>query len=114
MNDTNCIFCKIANKVIATDIVTDTDNFFVIADISPKTKTHLLIISKEHFEDFNELMQNKNLHSEYIELILKLNKNLQNPTHKLTTNTGKTSGQEVFHFHTHFTSSSALKSTAFA
>jgi len=47
MND--CIFCKIAQKKIKSELVLESDHFFAIRDISPKAEGHTLVIPKQHF-----------------------------------------------------------------
>ena len=45
----NCIFCKIANKEIKSEMVFECDEFFIIKDIHPAAKLHYLAIPKEHY-----------------------------------------------------------------
>ncbi len=49
MDDKNCIFCKIAKGEIKSDRVAETNNFFAVLDINPKSIGHTLIIPKKHF-----------------------------------------------------------------
>ncbi len=49
MIDSNCIFCKIARKEIATEIVYEDDNFLAFLDINPQSPGHVQVISKKHF-----------------------------------------------------------------
>jgi diadenosine tetraphosphate (Ap4A) HIT family hydrolase len=46
----DCIFCKIANKLIPAEIIEETDGFIVIKDMNPIAPIHLLIISKSHYD----------------------------------------------------------------
>jgi histidine triad (HIT) family protein len=46
----DCIFCKIANKLIPAEIIEETDGFIVIKDMNPVAPIHLLIISKLHYD----------------------------------------------------------------
>ncbi len=48
----DCIFCKITNKEIPSKVVYEDDLVISIMDINPRTKGHLLIIPKEHYEDY--------------------------------------------------------------
>ena len=45
----NCVFCKIAQNIIKTKRVAESNNFIAILDAHPKTKGHTLIIPKKHF-----------------------------------------------------------------
>lgn len=51
----DCTFCKIVNKTLAADIVTETDNVVVLNDIMPRAPIHLVIISKKHIPSVNDL-----------------------------------------------------------
>ncbi len=44
-----CIFCKIAQGEIKSEIVDESNNFLAIYDIRPKVPGHVLIISKNHY-----------------------------------------------------------------
>ena len=48
MKDDNCIFCKLANKDIPTNIIYEDEKFTVILDASPATKGHALILPSKH------------------------------------------------------------------
>jgi len=51
------IFTKILKKEIPADIIFENDNIFVIHDMNPKAKTHLLIIPKKEIPTINDLEQ---------------------------------------------------------
>lgn len=51
----DCIFCKLANGVFATNSIYEDENFNVILDASPANKGHALILPKEHFQDVFEI-----------------------------------------------------------
>ena len=46
MND--CLFCSLYNK---TNIIYEDDYVFACYDINPKSKIHILVISKLHFDN---------------------------------------------------------------
>lgn len=50
MND--CLFCKIVSKVIPAEIVFEDDEVLVILDINPVNPGHVLVMPKQHCEDF--------------------------------------------------------------
>ncbi len=43
----DCLFCKIANKEIESDIVFEDDKVMAFKDISPAAPVHLLVIPKK-------------------------------------------------------------------
>ena len=49
MMDENCIFCKIVNKTVPSNIVYEDDNFMAFMDIKPLNKGHVLLIPKNHY-----------------------------------------------------------------
>ena len=55
MKDNNCIFCKLANKDIPTNIIYEDEKFTVIMDADPATKGHALILPKNHAANIYEL-----------------------------------------------------------
>ncbi|MFH1643727.1 MAG: histidine triad nucleotide-binding protein [bacterium] len=104
MQDSNCIFCKIINKQIPSDVVFEDDDILVIKDINPKAPIHYLIIPKEHIKNINDLEEK---HSDLIWKMIKVAKKLASkldgaPSFNLVSNNGKEAGQIVFHLHWHF------------
>ena len=55
MKDCNCIFCKLANGDIPTNIIYEDEMFTVIMDAAPASKGHALILPKEHYANIYEL-----------------------------------------------------------
>lgn len=50
----DCIFCKIRDRKIAKEFTYEDDDVMVFPDIHPLKPTHLLIVPKEHVEDYKE------------------------------------------------------------
>ena len=44
----DCIFCKIINREIPSDIVYEDDEVIAFKDIRPVTPVHILVIPKKH------------------------------------------------------------------
>ena len=106
----NCVFCKIANGEIPSEFVLKSKNAFMIYDINPKTKIHLLIIPKKHlvFDDLSPLKND--IISELFNLAKKAAKKLKISTgYRLVINNGADSGQEIEHLHMHFLAGEKLK-----
>ena len=46
----DCIFCKIINKEIPSDIVYEDEEILAFKDIAPKAPVHIIVIPKKHVE----------------------------------------------------------------
>ncbi len=51
----DCLFCKIARKEIASKIIYEDRQVVAFEDINPQAPVHTLIISKPHFETLNDV-----------------------------------------------------------
>lgn len=103
----NCIFCQIANKEIPSEFLYENEYIFVIKDINPLAPTHLLVITKQHFTNLNEIEDEK-LMSEIIKGAKTICKKFGISEYKTVINTGKSAGQVVFHFHAHILSETEI------
>lgn len=103
MQDSNCIFCKIAAGEIPSVTIYEDEAFRVILDMGPAAEGHALILPKEHYADLFELPEE--LAGEAMKLAKRLAEKmrtaLQCDGFNLVQNNGKTAGQTVFHFHLH-------------
>ncbi len=100
----DCIFCKIANRQIKTEIVYENDSVLAFKDLNPQAPVHLLIIPKTHIEKISDLNQgNKNLAAELVmaanEIAVKYK--ISETGYRLVFNCGPDAGQAVFHIHLH-------------
>lgn len=55
MSAQECIFCKIAQHEMATEILYEDEQVIAFNDIAPQAPTHILIIPKRHISTLNEL-----------------------------------------------------------
>lgn len=100
----DCIFCKIINREIPASIVYEDETMIAFEDINPQAPVHILLIPKEHFPSLNEIPdEKKDLLSR---LFLKARdiareKGIIETGYRIVLNTGRESGQEVFHIHFH-------------
>ncbi|MCF0129884.1 MAG: HIT family protein [Pseudobutyrivibrio sp.] len=103
MKKDDCIFCKLANGIIPTNVVYEDDLFTVIMDASPATKGHCLILPKDHYADIYEL--DEEVAGEAFKLAKKMAKHMTDRLgcdgFNIVQNNGKAAGQTVFHFHLH-------------
>ncbi|HUH42866.1 MAG TPA: histidine triad nucleotide-binding protein [Sulfurimonas sp.] len=96
-----CIFCKIINNEIPSNIVLENEDFLAFHDINPKAPIHILAIPKIHVESFNEVSP---------ETMKKMTTFMQNVAkevgvkksgYRVVTNVGENGAQEVKHLHFH-------------
>lgn len=103
MKKDDCIFCKLANGDIPTNVVYEDDTFTVIMDASPATKGHCLILPKDHYANIYEL--DEEVAGKAFKLAKKLatmmTEKLDCDGFNIVQNNGETAGQTVFHFHMH-------------
>lgn len=99
----NCIFCKIANGEIPSNIVYEDNDFIAILDLSPATKGHVLLIPKKHAANLLELPD------DVASKVLPIAKKIVNAQKEvlgfnnfnLIQNNGRIAGQTVDHYHLH-------------
>jgi histidine triad (HIT) family protein len=102
----DCIFCKIINKEIPSQVVYENDQIIVIKDIQPAAPVHLLVIPKRHIDNIcdSKLLEAGTGISETIikgiqEVTQKLG--LRENGFRVIVNYGKDAGEAVPHLHWH-------------
>ena len=50
----DCIFCKLANGEIPTDVVYEDDLIAVFRDAAPEAPVHVLMVPKKHIASLND------------------------------------------------------------
>jgi histidine triad (HIT) family protein len=101
----NCIFCKIINKEIKSEIVYEDDIVVVFKDINPQAPVHLLIVPKKHIQSGNEIdVADKEIIGHIFIVAKEIAKkfNVDKDGYRVVVNTGKNAGQAVLHIHFHF------------
>ena len=98
----SCIFCKIINKEMNSDIVYEDSKVLAFKDINPKAPFHVLIIPKKHIESVAHLKDSdKEIISDLILTAKKIAQEKKLPGYKLAINVGREGGQIVDHLHLH-------------
>ncbi len=100
----DCLFCKIINKEIKSDIVFENDTVLIFKDISPQAPVHLLVVPKEHIESILEIEKlDCRILKELMEATsrIALEKGLDKDGFRVVINTGTGAGQSVNHLHFH-------------
>lgn len=101
----DCIFCKIINKELPSDIVYEDEKATAFKDINPKAPIHILIVPKGHIESINS-NGSENIVSSLISAAKEIIKRDNIKGYKLVFNVGREAGQTVDHLHMHFLSGS--------
>ena len=109
MND--CIFCRIANGEINSKKYYEDEDFFIIADISPKAKKHYLMIPKRHYKLISEQTeQDKQIIVKMLTKLVELQNELGlDGGYRIIINQDNNGGQEVPHLHIHVLGGEKLK-----
>ena len=100
---TSCIFCKIATGEIPSKKIYEDEEVFAFHDINPQRPVHFLIIPKRHVGSLNDV--DDSYQAVLGRMLLKAGelarKQGLNDGFRMTINTGRIGGQEVYHLHIH-------------
>ena len=99
----DCIFCKLANGEIPTDMVYEDEYMACFRDTAPQAPVHCLIVPKVHVASLDELTEeNKDLMGHMMLKIkdIAASEGLEDG-YRLVINTGEHGGQTVGHLHMH-------------
>jgi len=99
-----CLFCKIINKEIPSDIIYEDDKFVAFRDINPIAPIHLLIIPKKHILSMGHVeASSKGLVGELFLTAKKIaeEQGVAENGYRLILNVGKDADQSVNHLHLH-------------
>ena len=98
----NCLFCKIINKEVPSDIIYEDEKVIAFKDIHPKAPIHLLIVPKKHIPSVNHLeIEDKTLMGELILVAQKIAREKNLKGYRLQINVGRPAGQIIDHLHLH-------------
>ncbi|MFA6754907.1 MAG: HIT domain-containing protein [Bacilli bacterium] len=101
--DENCIFCKIANKTISSNVLYEDDDVMAFLDTNPATYGHALVITKEHYDSF--LSCPKEVMHKVMDVAQRIGqaliKELGAKGINIIINCYEAAGQVVKHFHVH-------------
>ena len=106
--DKENVFAKILRKEIPSSFLYEDDFVVSFKDIHPKAPTHVLVVTKGAYEDFNDFMSKAD--KEEIAGVWAAVKKVAEQLgiieagYRLIVNVGKGSGQEVPHLHIHILS----------
>lgn len=98
----DCIFCKIANKEINSEIVYENEHIVAFKDLNPRAKIHILIVPKKHYDTILEI-NNEDTMKEVFKAIkeIAIKYNIEEKGFRIINNCKQDGGQEVMHVHFH-------------
>lgn len=99
-----CIFCKIADGEINSDIVFQDDDVVAFRDVNPQAPHHILIIPRRHIATLNDLDEDATLLGGrllYTASRVAKQFGIADDGYRLVMNCNDHGGQTVFHVHLH-------------
>ena len=99
----DCIFCKIAEKEIPSNVVYEDDKILCFHDLEPQAPVHVLIIPKKHIASMDDVKAEDQELMGYIMTKVKVVAEavgLDNG-YRVVINTGEDGMQTVKHLHVH-------------
>ncbi len=101
--NSNCLFCKIAQGEIKASVIYEDPEFLAFKDIHPKAPVHILVIPKIHRESLADLTEQDAELMGRLTCKLKIIAESQGLKNGFRTiiNTGPGGGQEIGHIHYH-------------
>jgi len=99
----DCLFCQIATRQLAADIVAETELALAFRDISPQAPCHILVIPKKHVATLDEAAPEDEKLLGHLLLVAQGIARGQDvaSAYRIVINNGATAGQTVFHIHIH-------------
>lgn len=98
----DCLFCKIINKELSSEILYEDKETIAFKDIKPKAGFHVLVLPKKHIPSVNHLKsENKNLAGALLLAAQKIAKRKKLKGYKIIINVGRKGGQLIDHLHLH-------------
>lgn len=101
---TDCIFCKIANGEIPSELVYEDDRVVAFNDLNPQAAHHVLIIPTQHIETLNDLDESHaELAGQMVLAAARIAKarGFAEQGYRTVLNCNQDGGQSVYHIHLH-------------
>ncbi|MCW2961928.1 MAG: nickel transporter [Thermoleophilia bacterium] len=101
-NSSSCIFCQIAAEQLPAEIVRIDDEFVAFRDVSPRAKTHVLVIPRSHVEHLDDFLADGGSSDRMLAFVRATAAEVGvEGQYRLVTNVGEAAGQVVPHLHWH-------------
>lgn len=102
MPDGDCLFCRIVTGEVPADVVHRGERVLAFRDIDPKAPTHVLVVPRTHHRSVADLATAEPATlAELAETAQQIAAEDGHDSFRLVFNTGRRSGQSVFHVHGH-------------
>lgn len=108
----DCLFCKIINKEIPSNIVYEDEKVICFHDINKMAPVHVLVVPKCHIANINEIDATSLEYVSYAfskipEIAQKLG--IKDTGYRTVINTGSDASQSVLHLHIHILGGTKLQ-----
>lgn len=100
----DCIFCRIAEKLVNTVIVYEDEECIAFEDLNKQAPVHFLVIPKKHIGSLNDIsVSDSRLIGRIFCKIKEIAKKaeISEGGYRIVANCNRDAGQEVFHLHFH-------------
>lgn len=97
----DCLFCGIVAGDIPATVVYEDDHAVAFADLNPQAPTHVLVVSREHYDDIADLGRDAEAAAGLVAGIRGFATSAGLSDFRTVFNTGAAVGQSVFHVHAH-------------
>jgi histidine triad (HIT) family protein len=107
----NCVFCQIADKQIASEMIFEDNDLVAFHDINPQAPSHILIVPKKHIQNLSSVEdEDIPLVGKMLDVARKIAKenHFGEKGFRVALNEGKDGGQTIFHLHMHLLSGRRL------
>ncbi|MCH4053779.1 MAG: histidine triad nucleotide-binding protein [Atopobiaceae bacterium] len=98
----DCIFCKIVNGELGTELVYEDDLVAAFKDMNPQAPVHVLVVPKRHYENIIDDVPAEVLKAmaDAVKVIAE-KEGIAESGFRVIMNTGDAAGQTVHHLHMH-------------
>lgn len=109
MIDPDCIFCKIANGEIPTNMVFEDELVAAFKDLRPQAPVHVLVVPKQHYANISDGVPAETL-AHMVAAVGEVARitGIAESGYRVIANTGADAGQTVNHFHMHVLGGASL------
>lgn len=100
----DCLFCKIANGEIDSEIVAENASAVAFRDVNPQAPVHILVVPREHIASLQQLDEGKcGVMADIFELVneIAVSEGVAQSGYRVVVNTGEEAGQDIDHLHLH-------------